>query len=456
MASSEQIKLQIERLDAQSDSFHQSLEKLQQKLSVEGDIVSAAGREKTIAAFGQPLTPIQVVEKICTEVKNSGLSALLDFTRQFDSSEIDAESLRVSHQQLQDAHEQVDNQYLQCIRTIRDNVRHFQSAILHKDTLVTRDPGVKLTQRYTPLKRIGICVPGGAAAYPSSLLMTAVPAQVAGVEQIAVVAPPTKFGSKNAHLLAACYELGIKEVYQVGGAQAVAALAYGVQGIERVHKIVGPGNLFVALAKRFVFGEVDIDSIAGPSEVVVIADESANPDWVALDLLAQAEHSPGSSILVTWSNELMDQVEITLQKNAATLSRGELALASLGEFGRLIKVRDATQAIEVTNQLAPEHLQIACQNAAELAKSLTNAGAIFVGHETTVALGDYVAGPSHVLPTGATAIWANGLSANDFLRSSSLIEYDLQSVKNDAQTLEIIADIEGLTAHRESVLRRLH
>lgn len=455
MANEQSGSVQIQRLDAESADFQKALAQLQKKLSVDGDIVSEAGRQKTIAAFGEPLSPKQVVQRICQSVRSDGIKSLLNFTRQFDNVELNENSIKVSHQQLQDAHEQVDNQYLDCIRTIRDNIRHFQTAILHQDTTVRREPGIKLTQRYTPLKRIGICVPGGAAAYPSSLLMTVVPAQVAGVQEIAVVAPPTKFGAKNPHLLAACYELGIKEVYQVGGAQAVAALAYGVEGINRVHKIVGPGNLFVALAKQLVYGDVDIDSIAGPSEVVVIADEQANPKWVALDLLAQAEHSPGSSILITWSQELIGQVDDAIREIAPTLPRGDLALESLGEFGRLIKVRDREQAIEVTNQLAPEHLQVATDDANEMAKSLTNAGAIFVGHITTVALGDYVAGPSHVLPTGATAVWANGLSANDFLRSSSLIEYDLPSLKQDSRAVKTIAEIEGLTAHSESVLRRI-
>jgi histidinol dehydrogenase len=455
MTHSESAYCEIERLDANATDFDAALARLQKKLSVDGDIVSVAGREKTIEVFGEPLTPAEVVSRICNDVKTTGLDAVLKFTRQIDRVELNRDTIRISEAEIDAAHRQVESRFVECVRTIRDNITHFQRAILHKNVNVRRDPAIELTQRYMPLKRIGVCVPGGAAAYPSSLLMTAVPAQVAGVEEIAVVAPPTEFGANNPHLLATCRELGIHEVYRIGGAQAVAALAYGIDGIAPVSKIVGPGNLFVALAKRLVFGEVDIDSFAGPSEVVVIADENCKPNWVALDLLAQAEHSPGSSILVTWSSSVIEAVEKAINQIAPSLPRGGLALESLKEFGRMILVRNREQAIEVTNRLAPEHLQIATDDADQLAKSLTNAGAIFVGHVTTVALGDYVAGPSHVLPTGATAVWANGLCANDFLRSSSLIKYDMKSIAHDAPAVKVIAEIEGLTAHRESVLRRL-
>jgi len=336
------------------------------------------------------------------------------------------------------------------VRQVRDNILEFQRAILHRDVEVRR-PGVVLRQRYLSLERVGLCVPGGAAAYPSTVLMTAVPAQAAGVKEIAVVAPPTAFGANNPDMLATCYELGVHEVYRIGGAQGVAALAYGVAGLPKVDKIVGPGNLFVALAKKHVYGEVDIDSIAGPSEVVVIADETTRPDFTAADLLAQAEHAPGASILITWSEQTLEATARELERQAAALSRSELTLQSLASFGALILVRDEAEACEITNLIAPEHLHVATDNAERLLDRLKYAGAIFLGNYTPVALGDYVAGPSHVLPTGGTARWASGLSANDFLRPGSVIAYTEEALRRDAVHVQRLADKEGLTAHRASV-----
>jgi histidinol dehydrogenase len=281
--------------------------------------------------------------------------------------------------------------------------------------------------------------------------MTAGPAQAAGVPEIAVIAPPTKFGANNPVVLATCHELGIREVYRVGGAQGVAMLAYGVGSISKVDKIVGPGNLFVALAKRHVYGEVDIDSIAGPSEVVVIADGSTRPDFTAADMLAQAEHAPGASILVTWSEQTLEATAAELQKQVAGLSRCEETIQSLRDFGCLILVRDEDEACEITDLIAPEHLHIAIDNAERLLPKLKNAGATFLGNYSPVALGDYAAGPSHVLPTGGTARWASGLSANHFLRSSSVIQYSEAALNDIAPDVMRMAEVEGLTAHRESV-----
>ena len=276
------------------------------KLAPSGNVVSEAGRRKTIEVFGEPLSPGEVVERICADVKADGLAAVLRYSKQLDGAELTAETLRVPAADIAAAHAKASPEFLATIRRIRENILRFQTAILHRDVEVAASHGTKLRQRYLPLERVGICVPGGAAAYPSTVLMTAVPAQAAGVREIAVVSPPTANGAYNADVLATCHELGIREVYRVGGAQAVAALAYGVAGLadgplKKVDKIVGPGNQFVALAKKLVFGEVDIDSIAGPSEVVVIADETTRPDFTAADLIAQAEHAPGSSVLITWS-----------------------------------------------------------------------------------------------------------------------------------------------------------
>jgi histidinol dehydrogenase len=252
-------------------------------------------------------------------------------------------------------------------------------------------------------------------------------------------------------VLATCHELGIREVYRIGGAQGVAALAYGAQGIAKVDKIVGPGNLFVALAKRYVFGEVDIDSIAGPSEVVVIADESTRPDFAAADLLAQAEHAPGASILITWSGATLEATFNELEKQIARLSRCEETIQSLSDFGCLILVRDEAEACHITNLIAPEHLHIATENPERLLPNVKNAGATFLGNYSPVAVGDYAAGPSHVLPTGGTARWASGLSANQFLRSSSVIQYDMAALRAIAPDVVRMADVEGLTAHRASI-----
>jgi len=447
--------LQIARIDTRQDDLHAALATLRAKLSPRGDVVSERGRQLTLDVFGEPLSPQQVVTRICADVQSEGLRALLRYTRQLDGADVTAETLRVSSDEIAAAHAQADPRFLATVRRIRDNILEFQTAILHKDKEVTRPSGVTLNQRYVPLRRIGICVPGGAASYPSTVLMTAVPARAAGVREIAVVAPPTPFGANNTDVLATCHEVGVTEVYRVGGAQAIASLAYGVAGIASVDKIVGPGNLFVALAKKHVYGEVDIDSIAGPSEVVVIADETTRPDFTAADLLAQAEHAPGASILITWSPDVLEATFAELQKQVAKLSRSELTLQSLQNFGALILVRNAQEACEITDQIAPEHLHIATDNARQLSNKIHNAGATFLGNHTPVALGDYVAGPSHVLPTGGTARWAAGLTANDFLRSGSVIEYSPSALREIAADVQMMADKEGLTAHRGSVDIRL-
>ncbi len=443
--------LTITRIDTRQDDVQQALIELRERLSPRGDIVSEAGRRRTIEVFGEPLSPQQVVDRICNEVRSTGLEAVLRYGKSLDDADLTGETLRVPVAELAAAHEAADAKFLDTVRRIRANVDEFQSAILHQNVQVTRSVGVTLRQRYMPLQRVGICVPGGTAAYPSTVLMTAVPAQAAGVKELAIVAPPTRFGAYNADLLATCHELGITEVYRMGGAQAVAALAYGVDGVPAVDKIVGPGNLFVALAKKLVYGDVDIDSMAGPSEVVVIADENSRADFTAADLLAQAEHAPGSSILITWSDELLETTLRELERQVAQLSRHELTVQSLLDFGALIRVRDEQEAVDIANSLAPEHLHLATRNAEKLLTDIHHYGAAFLGSYSPVALGDYFAGPSHVLPTGATARWASGLSANAFLRSSSVIEYSREALVNAAPDVALLAEAEQLTAHRASV-----
>lgn len=447
--------LKIRRIDARRDDLRAALSELRERLSPRGNIVSEAGKRRTIEVFGEPLTPVQVIERICHDVRTKGLPALLDYSAKLDKAQLTSETLRVPAEELAAAHRGADARFLATVRRVRQNILEFQRAILHHDVRLDRPFNGYVGQRYRPLNRVGVCVPGGAASYPSTVLMTVVPAQAAGVKELAVVAPPTKFGAYSPDLLATCHELGISEVYRVGGAQAVAALAYGVEGIRQVDKIVGPGNLFVALAKKHVYGEVDIDSIAGPSEVVVIADESTRPDFTAADMIAQAEHAPGASILITWSEKVLEATAAELLRQTATLSRGDLARQSLEEFGALILVRDAAEAAKLTDEIAPEHLHLAVDKAEELLEMIPHAGAAFLGNYSPVALGDYVAGPSHVLPTGGTARFASGLCANDFLRRTSLIHFTREGMQAIAPDVQQLADKEGLSAHRASVDIRL-
>lgn len=444
----------IQRIDTRNGTSAPELAELRRKLSPQGNIVSEKGKKLTERVFGKPLTPQQVVETICEDVRQRGTPALLHYSQQLDGHPQTAADFRVDVRKLEDAHRQASPEFLNAVRRIRDNVLRFQKAILHRDVGVEPEAGVRLQHRYWPLKRIGVCVPGGAAAYPSTVLMTVLPAQAAGVAEIAVVAPPTPFGAYNTNVLATCYELGIREVYAVGGAQAVAAMAYGTSELPAVDKIVGPGNLFVALAKKYVYGDVDIDSIAGPSEVIVLADSTARADYIAADMLAQAEHSPGSSLLITWEPQILDRVEQELIRQLQTLERCDLTLDSLAQFGALIIARDEAHAIELTDLLAPEHLHIATQNPAATSAKIRNAGATFLGDYSPVALGDYAAGPSHVLPTGGTARWASGLNANSFLRSGSVIEYSKSALQGISAEISLIAQCEGLTAHERSVTLR--
>lgn len=451
MTTSERSPLKLRRIDTREDDVEKHLAELRRLLSPQGDIVSEAGRQRTIEVFGEALSPREVVSRIADDVRQRGLEAVLDYSRRLDGKTLTPQALRVPLEEMVEAHRTARPELLAAVRRIRDNILEFQRAILHRDRQIDRPEGSYLRQRYVPLERVGICVPGGAAAYPSTVLMTAVPAQAAGVQELVVVAPPTKFGAYNHDILATCHELGIDEVYRVGGAQAVAMLAYGAGNIRQVDKIVGPGNMFVALAKQRVFGQVDIDSIAGPSEVLVLADDTTPADFAAADLIAQAEHSPGASVLVSWSDRLLDEIEQALDEQLAHLERADLARASLLAFGALIRVRDAEEAVRLTNLLAPEHLHIACENAEQLLTGIRHAGAAFLGPYTPVAVGDYAAGPSHVLPTGGTARFAHGLSANDFLRPMSVLHFSQAGLQHLADDVALLADVEGLTAHRLSV-----
>jgi histidinol dehydrogenase len=431
------------------------LSELRRQLSAQGNVVSPRSQALTVRVFGEPLPPLRVVERICEDVRSRGREALFHYTEQLDRVQLTADNLRVDPAELAEAHAKADARLLETVRRVRQNILAFQSGVLHQTAVLTVAGRHELRLRYRPMRRVGVLVPGGAASYPSTLLMTIVPAQAAGVPELAVVMPPTPHGAGNPTLLAVCHELGVREVYRVGGAQAVAALAYGVDGLPAVDMIVGPGNLFVALAKKYVFGQVAIDCIAGPSEVVVLADETAPAEYLAADLIAQAEHSPGASILVSWQEGVLDAVEAAVGRQLATLSRGEMARESLEQFGAVVLARDVDEAVDTVNQIGPEHLEIVTANDRALCERIDNAGAIFLGPYSPVAVGDYAAGPSHVLPTGGTARFTSGLSACDFLRRSSVLSFTRDGLAAMAPDVLTLAEVEGLTAHAASVAMRV-
>ncbi|HEY1187034.1 MAG TPA: histidinol dehydrogenase [Gemmata sp.] len=443
--------LKLRRIDLTASNAAAQIIKLRDQFRTDADISSAASKKKTQAVFGEALPPARAVERICTDVRDKGLSAALNYTELFDGVKLKPDQLRVKPAELAEAHANVGSDFLEVIRQVRYNVVQFQSGLLQRDAVMPVSGKHELQVRYRALKRIGVYCPGGAAAYPSTLLMTVCPAQVAGVEQIVVCMPPNATGAYNREMLATCHELGITEVYRLGGAQAIAAMAYGVEGLKPVDMIVGPGNQYVALAKKFVFGQVAIDCIAGPSEIVVLADHSAHPDYVALDLIAQAEHSPGVAVLVTWHPPLMDEIVEALTKRLAKLSRADLARDSLERFGALVLAPNKQAAIDCTNALAPEHLHIQTQDPDAILEDIDSAGAVFLGPFTPVAVGDYAAGPSHVLPTGGTARFASGLTTNDFRKRTSILRFTRNGLKEIASDVIFMANKEGLTGHAASV-----
>ncbi|MGL6094224.1 MAG: histidinol dehydrogenase [Fimbriiglobus sp.] len=451
--------LKMRRIDLSAPNAKTQLTKLRDQLKLDADIVTAAGKKLTQAVFGEPLSPAQAVERICTEVKDKGLAPVLYYTEQFDKVKLKPETLRVKESELAEAHAAVaaaDPEFLDVLRRIRYNIDSFQSGLLHRDAELRVSGSHELHLRYRPLRRVGVYCPGGAAAYPSTLLMTVCPAQAAGVENIVVCLPPKDTGAYNRDILATCHELGVTEVYRLGGAQAIAAMAYGVEGLKPVDMIVGPGNQYVALAKKFVYGTVNIDCLAGPSEIVVAADDSAQPHYIALDMIAQAEHSPGSAVLVTWYEPLLEEVREALEKRLAKIGRADLTRECLEKYGAFILAPDKATAIEAVNALAPEHLHIQTRDPEAFAEEV-DAGAIFLGTFTPVALGDYAAGPSHVLPTGGTARFTSGLSANDFRKRTSLLRFTQSGLKDMAEDVVYLATKEGLPGHALSVeLRAAH
>jgi len=385
------------------------------------------------------------LRSIIKDVMKRQDEAVSEYTEKLDGVKLTPQQFRVNQNDLEKAHKEIDVQILDSLRKAIENVRRYQKEIFIGSF---KHQGIK----YTPIKRIGICVPGASAPLPSTVIMTAVPAQVAGVKEIVVVSPPKHKGSIHPVTLAVCYELKIDEVYRIGGAQAIAALAYGTQSILKVDKIVGPGNQWVQTAKQLVFGTVGIDSIAGPSEVLIIANDKANPAWVAADMLSQAEHTPGSATVFTDSQELADKTLAELKKQVGQLSRVKETIKCLLELSIIAVFENLDKVISAASDFAPEHLEIQCgDKSRKIADRIENAGAIFIGDYSPVAVGDYWAGPSHTLPTGGSARFFSALSANDFIKSTSIIEYDRKKLAESADDIIRLAEAEGLDAHARSV-----
>jgi histidinol dehydrogenase len=393
-------------------------------------------------------------DTILREVRERGDEALLEFTARFDGVVLTPETLRVDRAAIEELAAQVDDDLIAAMREAIANIRHYHQHQLTRDWEIERENGVRLGQRVRPLEIVGLYVPGGSAAYPSTVMMNAVPAQVAGVERIVVVTPPAQF-RQNPVIAAVLNELGLFEVYTIGGAQAVAALAYGTDSVPRVDKIVGPGNQYVAAAKKLVYGTVDIDSIAGPSEIVVIADDSARADFVAADLLSQAEHSEdAAAILITPSAPLAEAVKREIIKQTETLSRRGIINRSLAEYGALIVVESLDAACELCNRLAPEHVEVVTADADADAMKIHHAGAIFIGPWSPEPVGDYFAGTNHVLPTGGTARFSSALGVYDFLKRTSIVRYTETELQRTAGLIHRLARSEGFDAHARSATIR--
>ena len=396
----------------------------------------------------------KAVEAILADIEQRGDAAVREYTKRFDG--VDLDSFLVSPEEIDDAVDIVGPDFMAILEVAAANIRAYHERQVEQTWIDTFRPGVRLGAKFTPIQRVGVYVPGGTAAYPSTVLMDTIPAHVAGVPSIAVFTPPAKDGSVNPYILAAAHVAGATEIYKVGGAQGIAAAAYGTESIPPVFKIVGPGNAYVAMAKRLVFGTVGIDMIAGPSEVGVLADHDANPVWVAADLLAQAEHDRRAAVfLVTPSAAFAREVEAEVRRQLEELPRKDIAAESIEKHAKFFIVKDKDQAVDIMNLIAPEHLEIAFSDAETWAKKIVNAGAIFMGPYTTEPLGDYFAGPNHTLPTMGTAAFSSPLGVYDFVKRSSLLEYDKDAFTAVADKVMRFANVEGLQAHGLAVRRRI-
>lgn len=396
----------------------------------------------------------KAVEAILADIEQRGDAAVREYTKRFDG--VDLDSFLVSPEEIDHAVDIVGPDFMAILEEAAANIRAYHERQVEKTWIDTFRPGVRLGAKFTPIQRVGVYVPGGTAAYPSTVLMDTIPAHVAGVPSIAVFTPPAKDGSVNPYILAAAHVAGATEIYKVGGAQGIAAAAYGTESIPPVFKIVGPGNAYVAMAKRLVFGTVGIDMIAGPSEVGVLADHDANPVWVAADLLAQAEHDRRAAVfLVTPSAAFASEVEAEVRRQLEELPRKDIAAESIEKHAKFFIVKDKDQAVDIMNLIAPEHLEIAFSDAETWAQKIVNAGAIFMGSYTTEPLGDYFAGPNHTLPTMGTAAFSSPLGVYDFVKRSSLLEYDKDAFGAVADKVMRFANVEGLQAHGLAVRRRI-
>ncbi len=392
------------------------------------------------------------VRQILQKVRQEGDKALIEYAKKFDNVDLEKIGIKVPWEQLKAAHESLDKELLHVLQQSRKNIERFHQKGLPQSWISWEENGVALGQKVSPLERVGVYVPGGRAAYPSSLLMGVVPAQVAGVEEIVITTPSDADGHVNSTILAAAYELGIESVFRIGGAHAIAALAYGTNSVPQVDKIVGPGNIYVATAKKMLYGQCSIDMVAGPSEVLIIADKTAHPAYTAADLLAQAEHDPlASSILVTDSQEFAEKVEKQVIAQTKLLPRKEIIEQSLKEYGAIIVAESMTQCVELCNRLAPEHLGIHVADPWNLLGEIKNAGAIFLGPYSPEAVGDYWAGPNHVLPTNGSARFFSPLRTEDFLKVSSIISYTKEGIQKNGDKIMLFANNEGLQAHANSI-----
>ncbi len=392
------------------------------------------------------------VKEILDKVKEEKDAAVFAYTAKFDGAELTADTIEVTDAEIEEAYAQVDDTLLTVIRKAKDNIESYHAKQRQNSWFDSKPDGTILGQKITPLHRVGVYVPGGKAVYPSSVLMNVMPAKVAGVDEIIMVTPPGKNGKVSPNTLVAAKEAGVDKIYKVGGAQAIAALAYGTESIRTVDKIVGPGNIYVALAKKAVYGHVSIDSIAGPSEILVVADETANPRYVAADLLSQAEHDElASAILVTTSEKLAHEVSDQVDGFLKELSRAEIISKSLDNYGYILLADTMEDVIDVANEIASEHLEIQTKNPFEVMTKIRNAGAIFIGEYASEPLGDYFAGPNHILPTNGTAKFFSPLSVDDFIKKSSIISYSREALQKVHKDIESFAKAEQLTAHANSI-----
>lgn len=403
-----------------------------------------------------PQKVTETVRDILIRIKEEGDRAVVQFTQQYDKVRLSEADFAVTPEEMDQAVSLVPKTFLEILNQSAQNINKYHQKCKHTSWMTWENHGILLGQKITPLQRIGIYVPGGRAVYPSSLLMAAIPAQVAGVKEIVIVSPPQSNGQIHPTILATAHILNIHEIYKIGGAQAIGCLAIGTQSIKSVDKIVGPGNIYVAEAKRQVYGIVDIDMIAGPSEVVILADDTANPDFIASDLLAQAEHDPlASSICITWSKNLSHQVIQSIEKQAQNLTRKEIFRTALKSWGGIILTKNLDEALQWVNRLAPEHLGLHVQNGWDLLDRIRNSGAIFIGSFSPETVGDYWAGPNHILPTNATARFASPLDTDDFMKKSSLIGYTKTALEKEGKYIIKFAEMEGLDGHANAVRQRI-